>query len=206
MYGSTWIPSGCGSAILLWGDAGDAMVEFLHRKQPMNQVGPFKIEHDARSGTSAVHADDRQDLVALARRCATSGISAKEAAAALHDERQPTDRQIAAARRKLQDLKKKKMLVTRDSSMSGGRGNATLWFPAAPPDDIRCKLERRNLRVDVRVKPTSKPTEPTRSCIYSGQKPTREPTETYAPGSGETYVSLSSLRRGKRRNPGTMIT
>lgn len=140
MYGSTWIPSGCGSAILLWGEAGDAMVEFLHRKQPMNTVGPFKIEHDAHTGVSAVHVDDRQDLVALARRCAASGISAKDAAAALNDEASPSDRQIAAARRKLQDLEKKNLLVTRDTGSSGGRGNATLWFPAATPEDVRREL------------------------------------------------------------------
>jgi len=141
MYGSTWIPSGAGSAILLWGEAGDAMVEFHHRKQPMNTVGPFKIEHDAHAGLSTVHVDDRHDLVALARRCATTGVSAKDAAAALNDTAAPNERQTAAARRKLQDLEKKGMLVVRDSVGSGGRGNATLWFPAAFPEDIRRELE-----------------------------------------------------------------
>jgi hypothetical protein len=141
MYGSTWIPSGAGSAVLLWGDAGDALIEFYHRKQPMNTVGPFKIEHDAHAGVSTVQVDDRQDLVALARRCATAGISAKDAAAALHDEPSPNDRQIASARRKLQDLEKKGMLVIRESSGSGGRGKASLWFPAAPPEDIRREMD-----------------------------------------------------------------
>jgi hypothetical protein len=140
MYGSTWIPSGAGSAILLWGDAGDALIEFYHRKQPMNTVGPFKVEHDAHAGISSVHVDDRQDLVALARRCSASGISAKDAAAALNSEPSPTAGQIAAARRKLQDLEKKKLLVVREQTGSGGRGNATLWFPAATPDDVRREM------------------------------------------------------------------
>ncbi len=142
MYGSTWIPSGAGSAVLLWGEAGDSLVEFYHRKQPMNTVGPFKIEHDAHAGVSHVQVDDRSDLVALARRCATTGVSAKDAAAALNDDASPNERQIAAARRKLQDLEKKGMLVVRsDGASSGGRGNATLWFPAAPPEDIRREMD-----------------------------------------------------------------
>jgi hypothetical protein len=141
MYGSTWIPSGAGSAILLWGDAGDALVEFYHRKQPMNTVGPFKIEHDAHAGVSSVHVDDRQDLVALARRCATTGVSAKDAAAALYSNAAPGEREIAAARRKLQDLQKKGMLIVRESETTGGRGKATLWFPAAPPEDIRREMD-----------------------------------------------------------------
>jgi hypothetical protein len=33
------------------------------------------------------------------------------------------------------------MLVVRDTGGSGGRGNATLWFPAAMPEDIRRELE-----------------------------------------------------------------
>jgi replicative DNA helicase len=140
MYGSTWIPSGAGSAVLLWGEAGDSLVEFYHRKQPMNTVGPFKIEHDAHSGVSAVQIDDRLDLVALARRCATTGVGAKDAAAVLHDTPNPNDRQTAQARRKLQDLEKKGLLVVRDASTAGGRGNATLWFPAAPPEDIRKEM------------------------------------------------------------------
>lgn len=58
---------------------------------------------------------------------------------------------------------------------------------------------RRNIRVDVCSKPTVEPTKPTRSCICAGQKPTREPTETYAASPAETYVFPLLFRKGERR-------
>src|SRR5207248_1735381 len=54
VYGSRWITAGCGSVLLLWGDAGDPIVEFEHLKQPADAVGPFKLLHDNRSGTTSV--------------------------------------------------------------------------------------------------------------------------------------------------------
>jgi hypothetical protein len=47
---------------------------------------------------------------------------------------------------------------------------------------------------------------PTRSSVCAGQKPTPELTETYAPGSVETYVFPLLFKEGERRKPGTLIT
>jgi replicative DNA helicase len=58
VYGSRWITAGCGSIILIWGDAGDAVVDLSHLKQPADVVGPFKLLPDNRSGTVAL--TDRQ--------------------------------------------------------------------------------------------------------------------------------------------------
>jgi replicative DNA helicase len=53
-YGSTWITAGAGSVILLWGAAGDLVVDLVHLKQPAAEVGPLKIEHDHDTGISRV--------------------------------------------------------------------------------------------------------------------------------------------------------
>jgi energy-coupling factor transporter ATP-binding protein EcfA2/5S rRNA maturation endonuclease (ribonuclease M5) len=52
VYGSTWITAGVGSVLLLWGEAGDSIVEFLHLKQPAEEIGPLKVVHDHATGTT----------------------------------------------------------------------------------------------------------------------------------------------------------
>lgn len=41
VYGSRWLIAGCGSVLMLWGEAGDSIVELTHPKQPsgVRQVG-----------------------------------------------------------------------------------------------------------------------------------------------------------------------
>jgi replicative DNA helicase len=52
VYGSTWITSGAGSVISLWGEPGDPLVELTHLKQPADDVGPLDLEHDHTTGTT----------------------------------------------------------------------------------------------------------------------------------------------------------
>jgi hypothetical protein len=100
VYGSTWLTSGTGSVILLNGAPGDAIVSLFHLKQPMNQLGPFKVIHDETTGRSKIwHATD---LVALARR--REGVTALDAAKALFDTDKPTANEKEKARRKLDQL------------------------------------------------------------------------------------------------------
>lgn len=54
VYGSTWITSGAGSVVLLWGQPGGAYVDLTHLKQPSLEVGPLQIYHDHGSGVSTV--------------------------------------------------------------------------------------------------------------------------------------------------------
>lgn len=54
LYGSVWIPAGAGSVVLLWGQAGNSIVELVHLKQPAATVGPWKIEHDHAAGVTTV--------------------------------------------------------------------------------------------------------------------------------------------------------
>ncbi|MFI6270717.1 AAA family ATPase [Micromonospora zamorensis] len=133
VYGSVHLTNGAGSIVLLWGQPGDPLVEFIHLKQPVNTVGPFDIEHDQQTGLSTVRRDESKDLVGLARRC-TSGLSAKDAATVLFDELSPDKGQVAKARRELSNLTKKGLLVAQEPDGSG-RGAQTLWFAAAHPSD-----------------------------------------------------------------------
>jgi len=55
IYGSTWITSGAGSVISLWGEAGDPIVSLRHLKQPFAEVGPFRLLHDHTTGITTVH-------------------------------------------------------------------------------------------------------------------------------------------------------
>lgn len=100
LYGSTWLPSGAGSVLLLSGSPGDPIVGMHHVKQPSAEVGPFKVIHDHLTGRSRVwHA---ADLVLLARR--PGGMSAIEAAGALFDTDKPTPSDKEKARRRLESL------------------------------------------------------------------------------------------------------
>lgn len=131
LYGSTWITAGAGSVIMLWGDAGDEIIELTHLKQPMSDVGPLLVRHNRETGLAQIHHDPDKDLVLIARRCTTSGLMAKEAAQSLFGTEKPTASQTEKARRKLVDLAKKGLLVHLPADKSG-RGSADRWVAAAP--------------------------------------------------------------------------
>lgn len=141
VYGSTWLTSGAGSIIMLWGEAGDPIVEFTHLKQPINEVGPFKILHDRDTGISSVFHDEETDVLALARKCRVSGISVQEAAERMFAVEKPDKNQIERARRKLKKFVADGLLIARTSDASG-RGAQDRWFPVAPdswgdaPEDL----------------------------------------------------------------------
>lgn len=134
VYGSTWLTSGAGSVVMLWGDAGDPVVDFLHLKQPMNEVGPFKILHNRETGLAERYHDEETDVVALARRCAQTGISAAEAARCQFSTEKPTKAQVEKARRNLHRLVDAGLLVAKPTypDGKGGRGNGDRWFAAVP--------------------------------------------------------------------------
>jgi replicative DNA helicase len=118
IYGSTWITSGAGSVILLYGEAGDPVVSFRHLKQPMDEVGPFHLEHDHEHGiTTVAHSADIFDLV---RRTNGEGLTALGAAEALFEAKKPTPAQKAKARRKLDKLVDSGHLVRMEPFYKGG--------------------------------------------------------------------------------------
>lgn len=134
IYGSTWLTSGTGSVVLLWGEPGDPVIDFVHLKQPMNEVGPLKVLHNRETGLSEVYHDEDTDVVALARRCSSTGVSATEAARCQFSVEKPSRAQVEKARRNLHRLVEFGLLVFKPAGEDGkgGRGNADRWFAVAP--------------------------------------------------------------------------
>jgi len=129
VYGSTWITAGCGSVLLLWGDAGDPVVELTHLKQPAEPIGPLQVAHDHQTGTSTVF--EAVDLVDLARRN-PHGLTAGSVAGILFDEQDPSKVQVAKARRKLDGLVRKGLLHRQEAGRdSQGRQEPVRYFAVA---------------------------------------------------------------------------
>lgn len=133
VYGSAWITAGAGSVVLLYGDAGDPIVEFRHLKQPAAEVGPYRVIHDHLSGSTDIfHA---ADLLQLAQACGARGIEAKNAACALFETDRPSAPQVEKARRKLEAL-------TREGHLhrvgeTGRTGTPASYVRAATESDIK---------------------------------------------------------------------
>ncbi|MFG2871000.1 AAA family ATPase [Streptomyces sp. NPDC048338] len=100
IYGSVWITSGAGSIVLLWGEAGDPVVNLRHLKQPMDEIGPLHLTHDHTAGVTRV--TQTTDLLEMARVAGSEGLTALAAAEALFEVKNPTRAQKEKARRKLE--------------------------------------------------------------------------------------------------------
>lgn len=83
IYGSTWLTSGLGSVIGLEGDPGDDLVTLHHLKQPVETVGPLRIQHSHADGTTTVHNGARSVLEVL-QAAGEQGVTAVEIAEAVY--------------------------------------------------------------------------------------------------------------------------
>lgn len=125
VYGSRWLTAGAGSVAMVWGQAGDPVVELTHLKQPDEVVGPLEVVHDHVAGVSRV--EDHVDAAALLRGAA-NGLSAAGCAYLLckiPPGEQPSRNQIERARRQLERLTKEGRAHRHDGSKGG---DATLYF------------------------------------------------------------------------------
>ena len=104
-----------GSVLLLWGQAGDPIVELRHLKQPSEPVGPFMVEIDHRSG--GVSVAEGSDLLAFLR-AVTKGLSAKEAG--LHMEGENEKAREKKAYRKLEGYVSKGLAYRREGAQIRG--------------------------------------------------------------------------------------
>jgi replicative DNA helicase len=102
VYGSTWITAGCGSVILLWGSAGDPLVELRHLKQPSAEIGPLKLEHDHIAGRTTIYSGQVDALKVL--RSAPNGITSLDLARLMFETDKPNDNQRKKAQRQLDRL------------------------------------------------------------------------------------------------------
>lgn len=124
IYGSTWLTSGCGSVIFLSGEPGDPIVGMKHIKQPADEVGPFRLNHDQRAGLMTVeHAYDIYEMV---RASGADGLTAKDAAKGMFETDAPSRAETQKARRKLDEMAQGGQLVEHKGER--GRGNSSSWF------------------------------------------------------------------------------
>jgi AAA domain len=127
IYGSVWLTSGAGSVILLTGDAGDPIIDFRHGKQPMDEVGPYRLLHDQATGHFTINFN--VDLVDLVRATGVEGLTAKQAAEVLFDTKKPTRGEVEKARRRLdKSVDANPPLLVR---MEGRKGGAVGGDPAS---------------------------------------------------------------------------
>ncbi|HUZ20620.1 MAG TPA: AAA family ATPase [Acidimicrobiales bacterium] len=125
VYGSRWLTAGAGSVVMLWGEAGDPVVELQHLKQPDELVGPLKVEHDHIAGRSSVL--DHVDAYSIVQR-SERGASAAEVATTVYGT--DDDNAVRKARRQLERLANEGRIhrLEGDRGGAGGR-SATHYFP-----------------------------------------------------------------------------
>jgi replicative DNA helicase len=127
VYGSAWLTAGAGSVVLLWGSAGDPIVELSHLKQPAEEIGPLRVIHDHAAGRSEVWHG--LDLIALAT--ANQGrLTAKLAALAMFETDKPDRNQVEKARRKLDRLAEDGLIHRRSGSSGGASGGTETTYAA----------------------------------------------------------------------------
>jgi replicative DNA helicase len=104
VYGSRWLTAGVGSVLMLWGEAGDHVVELRHLKQPGEEFGPHRVLHDHVRGASTLEADrlDFEQLLATA----AYGLTVADAARLAYDTdgSKPDRNLIEKSRRRLEAL------------------------------------------------------------------------------------------------------
>jgi hypothetical protein len=115
VYGSRWLTASMGSVAVLWGEPGDPVVEFVHLKQPVGEVGPFKVLHDHSRGFSTVH--EQIDLLEVMD-ASPNGLAVRDAASLLFETDSPSASQTEKARRRLEALVKKDH-ATSDKDVTG---------------------------------------------------------------------------------------
>lgn len=128
VYGSVWITAGAGSVLLVWGAAGDSVVEVSHLKQPAEDVGPLQVLHDHAAGRTRV-SRDADPLTLLA---ATPGLTAALLASYLYvpdGSRQPKPNEVEKARRQLDGLVRNGLARREEASRgaAGGPPSSTYW-------------------------------------------------------------------------------
>lgn len=128
LYGSMHITSGAGSVVLLWGSAGDPIVEFSHLKQPAEQVGPFRVIHDHAAGRSSVWQST--DPLAVVEAAGGAGATAQGLAAAMFDTEKPDRNDIEKARRRLDKLVRDGLATSEDGLPQPGGGKPSTVYRA----------------------------------------------------------------------------
>lgn len=102
VHGGMELTAGAGSVFLVWGKAGDPVVEFVHLKQPAEEVGPLKLVHEHDVGRTTVF--EKVDAADIIKASPGKEWTARDVAAVISDAEKPTDGEVEKARRKLERL------------------------------------------------------------------------------------------------------
>jgi replicative DNA helicase len=133
VFGSTWITAGAGSVILLWGEAGDPIIDLSQLKPLAATIGPWKIEHDHDQGATTIHTGAVDPLTML--RHAPNGLTAEDVARVLFDKTQPTENDKAKARGRLRRLVNKGLATQHEATLGGSGGSTPTRYYATPTND-----------------------------------------------------------------------
>lgn len=120
VYGSRWLTAGMGSVFCLWGEPGDPIVEFLHLKQPAEDVGPYDLIHDHRLGQTTIKAS--ATFESILNEAGPAGITASNVAGKIYKKEKPDDNEVERARRKLE-----KMIDQGVAARHAGPSNTVLY-------------------------------------------------------------------------------
>lgn len=126
VYGSTWITAGAGSVLLLWGQAGDPVVELHHLKQPAADVGPLNLTHDHHAGTTTVSTG--WDPLAWLNGRGRGGGTAKDAAQQMFEKTTPSENERKKAERRLDALVRRGAARKTEASKGGTAGTTPARF------------------------------------------------------------------------------
>lgn len=183
VYGSAWITAGVGSVLLLWGNAGDPVVELSHLKQPAGEIGPLQLTHDTAAGTMAIVVGE--DVLDLLR---SGALTAVEVATALYGATTPTKAQTEKARRKLLKLVDKELAVRISSPSMGGEvagrkggGDGAryglAYRPRSPQDRSTSLHENTSQDASPQAERVTHPSTPDRSTesLHAPATPLHEP-------------------------------
>ncbi|MDP8975749.1 MAG: AAA family ATPase [Actinomycetota bacterium] len=130
VYGSTWLVAGAGSVVILWGAAGDPILELHHLKQPAEPVGPLTVGINHVDGLAEVYEGQPDLFQAVAG--AGRGMSATGAAMVLFRTTEPDRNQIERARRRLTRLHAEGLVHRRGGGKDdAGRQAEALYFAVA---------------------------------------------------------------------------
>lgn len=102
VYGSRWLTAGMGSVWMVWGDAGDPLVEFIHLKQPAEDVGPMQLIHDHTAGRTIREANTSSEEILNEHR--ETGLEVRALAERLYKSPDPKPKEVERARRRLESL------------------------------------------------------------------------------------------------------
>lgn len=131
IFGSTWLTAGAGSVIMLTGDPGDLVIRFHHRKTPVDEVGPFHLNHDPDKGQMTVSG--QVDLVVVVRNAGPNGLTSRDAAMVMYEKDRPSDSDAKKAARQLDKLVTRGLLMRVDGERGGpGGSRPTVWFETVP--------------------------------------------------------------------------